>query len=140
VRDDRRIARRRRLLVAAGLAPIVLTMLAFAVYCTFAEVESLGAALYVLVLSLPVMFGFYATAPLVAAVQAHRAPAEELDAIAPIVWCTLAAAAAGASVVAVALTTSHLAFETLWPGVVLQTLGWIAGDRLGARRRRPAAD
>ncbi len=122
--------------MAAGLAPAALTLLAWAAFWAFANDEGAAGAVYVLVLSLPVALGFYAGAPLIAAIVARRASSERLDAVAPVVWCTLAAAAAGACVVAVALTTSHLAFETLWPGLVLQTVGWVAGDRLGRRRVR----
>ena len=107
VADERRIARRRRLLVAAGLAPAALTLVAWAAFWAFANDEGVAGALYVLALSLPVALGFYAGAPLISSILARRASPERLDVVAPVVWCTLAAAAAGAGIVAVALTTSR---------------------------------
>ena len=46
----------------------------------------------VLVIFLVVALGLYAGAPLVAAIRVQRARPEDLDAVAPVVWCTLAAA------------------------------------------------
>jgi hypothetical protein len=136
VEVDARIARRRRLLVAAGVAPLALTLVAWAAFSLLVNDEGAAGAVYVLVLSLPVALGMYATAPLVAAVRARRARAGELDAVAPLVWCTLAAAVVGVGIIAAAFVTSDLAVQTLWPGIVVQTLGWVAGDRLGRRRAR----
>ncbi len=135
---DRRVARRRRLLVAAGIAPLALTILAWAAIWIRDDLRDAPGAVSVLVIFLVVGLGLYAGAPLVAAIRVQRARPEDLDVVAPVVWCTLASAAAGVGLIVAASVSSDLAIQTLWPGLVVQTLGWVAGDRIGRRRLRDA--
>ena len=124
--------------MAAGLAPTALTIVAWAALAVHGGLDDRVGLVYTLVLFLVVGLALYAGAPLIAAVRAHRARPEQLDAVAPVVWCTLAAAAAGVGLIVAAFVSSDLAIQTLWPGLVLQTVGWVAGDHLSRRRMRGA--